>query len=821
MPLIKSRKHKELKAEELKWECDSSQFDFDTTTNVKPIEGIVGQERALKALKIGVEMRSPGYNVFITGLSGTGKYTTLKKVLETIRPEAPELLDYVYVNNFKDPDRPRLLTFPAGNAKKFKSDLKQAIIFLKERIPNALEQEPFLSQKNKLNRKYGEKERKLFVTFESKLRKDNFTLGQIKTGEFVRPEIFAIVEKQPVLVQQLGELIQQKKLDEKEAEKILKKYADFQEELQAISKKVYGLQQDFQKEIQELERKAVRGIVSAVIEDLKEKYEYEKVRTHLDELAEDVLENLEVFKGTKPTEESAPNGMIIDYLKDYEVNIILDNSETKERPVVIETTPSFTNLFGVIEKSYDPSGGWYSDFTKIKAGSLLRANGGYLVINAMDAFTEVGVWKTLKRVLLYGKLEIQDLSHVYQFSPSIIKPEPIEINTKVIFIGNNEIYSLLSEYENDFNKIFKIKAEFDYEMKRTESALVEYTRVIKKLISTENLLEFDKSAIARIIEYGSRYAGRKDKLTTRFAYIADLVREASFWAKDDGEKMVSDYHVKLAYETSRERHGLYESKLKEMINDDIILIDTDGERVGQVNGLAVYGNGKYSFGKPTRITAAVSLGNGNIINVEREAQLSGSIHNKGVLIIGGYFREKFGKKIPLSFTASLVFEQGYGMIDGDSASAAEICALLSTISEIPIKQSLAITGSVNQKGDIQPIGGVNEKIEGFFDVCKERGLNKKHGVIIPVQNVKDLMLKDEIVEAVKRKEFHIYPVSKIEEAIEILTGVKAGKQLKNGGYEANTVFGTVEKKLKEMRKRLKPTPTQATQKSAKKKKGKK
>ena len=380
-----------------------------------------------------------------------------------------------------------------------------------------------------------------------------------------------------------------------------------------------------------------------MIEDLKEKYEYEKVRTHLDELAEDVLENLEVFKGTKPTEESAPNGMIIDYLKDYEVNIILDNSETKERPVVIETTPSFTNLFGVIEKSYDPSGGWYSDFTKIKAGSLLRANGGYLVINAMDAFTEVGVWKTLKRVLLYGKLEIQDLSHVYQFSPSIIKPEPIEINTKVIFIGNNEIYSLLSEYENDFNKIFKIKAEFDYEMKRTESALVEYTRVIKKLISTENLLEFDKSAIARIIEYGSRYAGRKDKLTTRFAYIADLVREASFWAKDDGEKMVSDYHVKLAYETSRERHGLYESKLKEMINEDIILIDTDGERVGQVNGLAVYGNGKYSFGKPTRITAAVSLGNGNIINVEREAQLSGSIHNKGVLIIGGYFREKFGK----------------------------------------------------------------------------------------------------------------------------------------------------------------------------------
>ena len=430
----------------------------------------------------------------------------------------------------------------------------------------------------------------------------------------------------------------------------------------------------------------------------------------------------------------------------------------------------------------------------------------------MDAYSEPGVWKTLKRVLLYSKLEIQDMANLYQYSPTSLKPEPIPVETKIILIGNNEIYSLLTAYENDFNKIFKVKAEFDHVMDRSEKALQEYARIIKKLINNEGLLEFDKSAIAKVIEYGARYAGEKDKLTTRFAYIADLVRESCFWAKDVGADIVSDYHVHQAYVTSRERHGLYESKLTDMIKEGTILVDTSGERVGQINGLAVYGGGSdYSFGKPSRITASVALGNGNIINVEREAGLSGNTHNKGVLIITGYFREKFGKKIPLSFTASLVFEQGYGMIDGDSASVTEICALLSSITELPIKQSLAITGSVNQKGDIQPIGGVNEKIEGFFDVCKSKGFNKQQGVIIPVQNVKDLMLKDEIVEAVRKNEFNIYPVSTVDEAVQILTGVKAGKLLKTGCYEQDTVFWVVEKKLRDMRKKIKPNPPAKTE----------
>jgi ATP-dependent Lon protease len=640
--------------------------------------------------------------------------------------------------------------------------------------------------------------------FEEKLKKDNFALGEVKMGEMVRPEILAVIENQPVFVQQLQEYIRDKKITQDQAQDIFAKYASYQEELQSVFKESLKLTQNFQEKVTQLETDAVTIIVTVTLEDLKKKYKIKKVREYLDQMFDNIIQDLDVFKGQRPTREETSAGIVVDYLKEYEVNIILDNSGTKECPVVVETTPTYTNLFGTIEKTSDGRGGWYADFTRIKAGSLLRANGGYLVINALDAFNETGVWKNLKRVLLHGKLEIQDLANFYQFSSSVLKPEPIEINSKIIMIGNNYIYSILSNYEDDFNKVFKIKADFDYEMVRTDSALTAYARVLKKLIETEKLMEFDKSAIAKIVEYGARYAGQKNKLTTRFAYIADLAREANFWAHDDGDAIVSAFHVDHAFQSSKERHGLYEAKVTNMINEGTVLIDTDGARVGTVNGLAVYESGSYAFGKPTRITASAALGSGNIINVEREAGLSGSTHNKGVLIISGYFREKFGKNIPLSFTASLVFEQGYGTIDGDSASVTEICALLSALSGIPIKQNFAITGSVNQKGDIQPIGGVNEKIEGFFDICKTRGLNGKHGVIIPEQNVKDLMLKEEIISAVKKKEFHIYSVKNISEAVEILTGIKAGKELKNGNFQPRTVFGEVAKELKAMRKRLKP-----------------
>lgn len=818
MQLIKAPKHKELTPHDLKLFCDVNCFEFESTNNLKPIEGIVGQDRAMKALKIGVDLKSPGYNVFITGLSGTGKLTTIKKVLEEILPKKPKLYDYAYVNNFKDPDHPTLLTFPAGKAKIFKKDLEQTIKLLRNNIPQILDTEPFLSKRKKLMNEYGSAQQKIMSDFEQKLRKDNLTLGQIKVGEVARPEILAIIDNQPVIIQHLDEYINAKKITQKQAEKIIKKYTDYQDELQIIFKQSLQLTQEFQRKLGELETEAANDLVSFYINQIKKKYRNKKVRKYLSCVIDDILQNLEVFKGRTPGQERMEDGSVVDYFKVYTVNIILDNSHQKQCPVIVETSPTFGNIFGLIEKISDGAGNWHTDFTSIKAGSLLKANGGYLVLHAADAISETGVWKTLKRVLLYGKLEIQDLSNIFQITQSVLKPEPIAINTKIIFIGNNFVYSMLSEYEDDFNKIFKVKAEFDYEMKRTDDALIEYARFVKKMVEEEKLLEFDKTAIGKIIEYGSRYAGEKSKLTTRFAYIADLVRESNFWAKDSGSKIVSDYHVQQAYNASRERHGLYESKMQEMIDDNTIIIETDGAKVGQINGLAVYESGFHSFGKPSRITASVALGSGNIINVEREAGLSGSTHNKGVLIITGYFKEKFGKRIPLSFNASLVFEQGYGMIDGDSASITEIAALVSSISEIPIKQSFAITGSVDQKGHIQPIGGVNEKIEGFFDVCKNRGLTKKQGVIIPTQNVKDLMLKDEIIEAVKNKEFHIYPVSTVEEAIELLTGIKAGKLQKNKRYQPHTVFGEVEKHLREMRKIIKPPSTNSNTNNKPKKK---
>ncbi len=418
--------------------------------------------------------------------------------------------------------------------------------------------------------------------------------------------------------------------------------------------------------------------------------------------------------------------------------------------------------------------------------------------------------------MYYGKLEIQDKHSSYQTSPSTIKPEAIEISTKVILIGSGYTYAMLSAYEDDFKKIFKIKAEFDSEMKRTELGVPQYVEVLKNLIEEEKLKEFNSSAIAKVLEYSARYVDSKNKLTTRFSYILDLVREADFWASDVRAKTVTDYHVKQAYISARERHGLYETKVNEMFEDGTMMIATTGSRVGQINGLAVYGGDAYSFGKPTRITATVALGNGNIINVEREAGLSGSTHNKGVLVITGYLKEKFGKTIPLSFNASLVFEQGYGMIDGDSASITEITALLSAMTQIPIKQSFAITGSVNQKGDIQPIGGVNDKIEGFFDLCESRGLTGKESVIIPIQNVQDLMLKDEVVEAVKNKKLNIYAISKVEEALELLMGVRAGKLLTSGHYQANTIFGEVEKRLREMRRKTTPNKPQKKEEQTKK-----
>ncbi len=796
----KASKHKELSPEELRWKCDPEILEFDSTQDIKPIEGILGQERALKAMRLGVEMRAPGYNIFICGMSGSGKATTVKQMLETIGADCPPLFDYAYVNNFKDPDRPSLLKFPKGKAKVFRKNLIHAIEILKRKIPQALESEDYLERKKKIVSDYTQREQVLMQEFDARMRKEGFSLGQVKMGDVARPDILPMVKDKPVPVFQLNEQIEQGNITQEEAQELVKKYNDHQQELQILFKKGLKTSEEFQEKLQALERGSIVNVVKGIIENLQEKYSEPKVVDHLDQVEKNILENIQIFKGAKPLGDTTNEGFIIDYFKEYNVNIILDNSDTNECPIIVETSPTYSNLFGAVEKINDGRGSYFSDFTNIKAGSLLRANGGYIVLNVMHIFEEPGVWKTLKRVLTYNKLEFQDSPTIFQLSTSTLKPEPIDIELKVLLIGSQYIYSMLSTYEYDFKKMFKVKADFDYEIKRSDKVLTEYARVIKKLIKEENLKEFDKSAIAYLMELAAIFAGQKNKLTTRFSKIADIAREANFWATDDGFDVISAEHVKKAYSNAVNRHGMLESKISEMYEDGTFLMDTKGEQVGQINGLAVYEADFYSFGRPTRITATVSLGSGNIINVEREAGMSGRHYNKGVLIISGYFKETFGQDIPLAFNVNLVFEQSYGTVDGDSASCAEIYALLSTLCGLPIKQGIAVTGSLNQKGDVQPIGGVNEKIKGFFEVCSHEGLTGKQGVIIPMLNVKELMLSEEVIDAVTNKQFHIYPISRIEEGIEILTGVKAGKKTVKG-YEKESVFQLVEQKLKEMYKK--------------------
>lgn len=782
--------HRALPLEDLRWYCPLNMIPAETTESVEPIEGIIGQDRALKALKLGVELYSPGYNVFVCGLSGTGKATTIKTILEKIQPTKLLTRDYCYVNDFVDSDRPMLLIFERGVGARFKREMAEAMNMVKERMPGIFEEEEFLKTRQSYVDEYNKQETMLFASFEKEIEPDGFVLGRVQEGQSLHPEILVKLEDKAILVSDLANAVAQNMLTKEDAERLNEKYREHKATLQQVYRRGMRLSREYQKKIQNHERSVGEFYINAIFSDLLEEYTDSKVQTYLKQVIGSVLDNIDQFK-IRDEEET-------ELATEYEVNLIIDNSNASCCPVVIETAPTFRNIFGTIERSQDSNGFWYTDFSMIKSGSLLKADGGFLVINAADALTEPGVWKNLQRVLLYRKLEIQSIEMFTQQTSSALKPEAIDVNVKVILIGNNEIYNLLSAYERDFKKIFKVKADFDHEMPNTHLAAQQYTSLIRKLISDEGLKHFDKHAIAGILEYGARLVDSKKKVTTQFSEIADIVREANYWCQQNSNKYVTIEHVDKAIDETYNRHSLYEEKLQEMIDEEVILIATDGGRVGQINGLAVYGGERFSFGKPTRITAAVSAGKAGIINIEREARMSGSTHDKGMLILSGYFREQFAQEHPLSLTASVSFEQSYSGIDGDSASSTEIYALVSALSDIPIHQGIAVTGSVNQKGDIQPIGGVNEKVEGFFDVCVQRGLTGTQGVIIPVQNVDDLMLRSRVVRAVEEGRFNIWAISSVSEGIELLTGIAAGERGEDGHYPENTVFGKVEARLREL-----------------------
>jgi predicted ATP-dependent protease len=803
----------ELPPAKLRWRCELSRIPFETTAQAEPREGFIGQERALRALKMGVELSAPGYNVFVCGLAGTSRGGTIARMIQELHPPTKESLDRCYVNNFKLPDRPRLLALPRGQADSFKKDVQAGIDFLRRRIPQVFEGEPFQRQKGRIVERFTVREKELMDDFTRRIAREQFALGHMQVGAVALPEIFPVLEGQMVPIEDISKMVHEGKLEATVAEEIERKYEQFRQEFTVVYRKTLTLSRELASELSYLEQEAASVLVDGVIEELKEKYPGTSVAEYLEEVRHHLLDNLDPFKereGEGEHEEEPTNGLPKaqsgperDPFRVYGVNVILAHNHDEASPVIFETTPTYANLFGTIQRAYDARGGWTSDFMDLRGGSLLRADGGFLIMYSMEALSETGVWRALKRTLNHNRLEIQPLEMFYPFGGSALKPEAIDINVKVILIGDRELYELLYEYEEDFRKIFKVRVEFDEEMAMSDGVIAEYAGRLRALSEKEGLYPFDRGAFAAMLEYGVRQAGRRNKVTARFIDIADLAREAHYNAAAAGESVVRAAHVRGALSSKVERHNLIETRIREMIEEGTLLVDVCGARVGQVNGLSVLEIGGYSFGKPVRITATAALGKAGLINIEREANLSGRFHDKGVHIIAGYLRSLFAQDKPLSLAASICFEQSYSGVDGDSASSTEIYALVSALSGLPLRQDIAVTGSINQQGDIQAIGGVNEKIEGFFDVCRIKGLTGTQGVMIPASNVEDLMLREDVLDAVAAGQFHIWPVAKVEQGIDLLTGVAAGNKNGQGTFEPGTVLGLMDERLREMAKTLK------------------
>jgi len=788
-------KFEELKPEDLRWTCPLDKIPLATTDECLRCEDIIGQEKALKSIKTGLEIKSRGYNIFITGMVGTGRTTTIKKFLEKIRTteEIPE--DLLYVNNFEKPEEPLLLTLPAGQGRMLKDSLERLVNMLRVNLPELLKSQYFQERKQTILEIQQRKQKEILQQFEELVAAEGFAVIQVPMGLFTRPDLIPVVDGQPTPFNKLELLAKEDKFPKKKLEELKKKYDQLTDQLEKLIAVLKAIDEETSAQIRSLEIEACTPLIKGALADLRNKITSENILRYLDEVEKHLIQDVDLFK-PQPKEAMETDGF--DPFLPYRVNLLVDNSNQTGAPVIIENYPTYLNLFGTIEYSYSRFGVGQTDFTKIKAGSFLKANGGYLVLNALDVLTETGVWTTLMRTLRYGLFEIQNPISLFLVSTTRMKPQPIKCRVKVILIGDDYLYNLLYFLDEDFKKIFKVKAEFDSEMDRDDQTINDYIRFAKKIIDEDNLLSMDRTGLAALIETGVRLAGRKKKLSTRFHLISDVIRESDYWARQAGKKVISREDVEKAIAEKVERVNLIERKIQELIEEGTLLIDTEGKVVGQVNGLAVYDTGELTFGKPTRITARTSTGRAGLVNIEREADLSGKTHNKGVLILAGYLRGKYAQDKPFALSASIAFEQSYSGVDGDSASSTEAYAIISSLSGLPLRQDTAVTGSINQKGEIQPIGGVNEKIEGFFALCQARGLTGTQGVIIPHQNVKNLMLKPEVVKAVAEGKFHIYPIKTVDEGLEILTGIKAGERLADGTYEPETINALVDEAIKRL-----------------------
>lgn len=791
---------RELKPEEIRSLFDTSKLSYKTTAELSPLDEIIGQARALKALNFGLEIDKLGFNIYAAGHPGTGKTTTVKAYLEQSALSKSPPPDWCYIHNFKNRSEPHAIELPQGQATIFKKDMSDLIENVRKVLPEAFQSDDYANRHQVAMKSVEEQREKLFSEISQIAAKKGFAIQSSQSGLLVVPTL----EGRPMQQQDIASL------SPEDLRKINKDQEELEGDLRNTMRQLREIDAKAKAASEELNRKVASFAIDHHVIYLKQQFsEIPKVVEYIELVQDDILDNLGAFMPPESDDTpTSPEAQIAveQFFRKYEVNVLVNNQERTGAPVIIELNPTYLNLFGQAEKEAK-FGVLSTDFTMIRSGSLHKANGGYLMIPIQELLLAPSAYESLKRALKNGEIAIEDAGESSGvISARSLKPEPIKLKIKVVLIGDSETYETLYTKDPDFKELFKVKAHFDSTMDRNEENIHKYVAAITTVCNKEQLKHLTGKAIGKIIEYSSRLVEDQRKISTKFADVVDVVREASFYAEKAGAKHITDAHVDKAVEEKIYRSNLIQEKIQEMISRRITLIDVKGEKIGQVNGLAVMSYGDLAFGIPSRITATVGIGRQGLVDIEREASLGGSTHTKGVMIISGFLSQLFAYNKPLGLTAKLAFEQSYSGVDGDSASSTELYAILSELSGLPIKQYIAMTGSVNQKGEVQAIGGVNEKIEGFFEVCKLSGLTGNQGVMIPQSNVQNLMLKEEIVKAVKSGKFHIFAVGSISEGIELLTGLKAGKRLPDGSFEEDTVYGKVDKRLQEMADILKQYP---------------
>lgn len=791
----------------LRWTYDPTEVGFACTDDLSPLEEFIGQDRAISAVKFGLEMDRPGYNIYVAGLTGTGKTSVVRSYIQRLIKEREDKEgpfkpdDWCYVYNFSDPDRPQIVRLPQGKGRVFGNQMSTLLQRLKKELGKVFSSEEYEAERKKIVDEGQSQQREVIERLTSEAQSSGILFQITPVGPVLAP---MTPEGEPMSQAQYLALEEnvRKELDEKR-DKLWK-------EVEASFERVRESEKNTQEQLRQLDRTIGERSIRRLFKDLLNDYrKVSDVDQYLKGLESFALDNLDLFKEQEtPTEAppgTPPPQMLAgrDPFLPFQVNVFVDNSETVGPPVIIESNPTYPNLFGKKESRFF-FGAYLSDHTMLKPGSFSLANGGYLLLNPRDVLTRVGVWEALKRAIRNKEVRIEDPYEQFGlFAPVGMRPQPMPADVKVILIGDSYIYGLLSEYDEDFWELFRVKAEFDYEVDRTPENMEAYTCFITRCCQEEGIRHFDASAVAKVLEFAARAAADQAKLSSRFGQLKEVLVEADYWAGKDGASLIAAAHVKKALDEKTYRHNLLDHRIRGLIQDGTLMIDVDGQAVGQVNGLSVYALGDIMFGRPSRITAKTFMGRSGVVNIERESQLSGRIHDKGVLILSGYLGWKYAQERPLSLSASLCFEQSYEGVDGDSASSTELYAVLSSLSGVPLKQGIAVTGSVNQMGEVQPIGGVNHKVESFFRVCKARGLTGDQGVMIPSKNLRNLMLQEEVVDAVAQGQFHLYSVETVDEGIEVLTGVEAGQRGEDGSYPGGTVNYLVDKRLREMAEGLK------------------